>query len=61
RSERFEANRRRRLLGRDRAKRDAPSVCLTGWMPLFSKIKVLLDFFQKIAVSKGRAFGRSSQ
>jgi len=30
RSERFEANRRRRLLGRDRAPRDAPSVCLTG-------------------------------
>ena len=25
------------------------------------KIKVLLDFFQKIAVSKGRAFGRASQ
>ena len=26
-----------------------------------TKIKVLLDFFQKIAVSKGRAFGRASQ
>ena len=25
------------------------------------KIKVLLDFFQKIAVSKGRAFGRAAQ
>jgi len=34
-----------------RASRDAPSVCLTGWVPLFSKTKVLLDFFQKIAVS----------
>ena len=27
---------------------------------LFSQPKVLLNFFQKIAVSKGRAFGRSS-
>ena len=30
RSERFEANRRRRLLGRDRAKRAAPACCLAG-------------------------------
>ena len=47
--------------------RSVPSVCLAGmgqrplpagpslpgWVPLFSKTKVLLDFFQKIAVSKG--------
>ncbi len=47
---------------RARGRRPLPvGPSLPGWVPLFSKIKVLLDFFQKIAVSKGRAFGRSSQ
>ena len=47
---------------RARGRRPLPvGPSLPGWVPLFFKIKVLLDFFQKIAVSKGRAFGRSSQ